>query len=135
LNAARSSMGTYSSARMASRFSVIETGSPAARSSWTKPEIRLSTRPGAGTSSAVASLTVSRLGDLELLVGALDVALVLEQDVERAAHHVGRDLLHPEVDEGAGPVDRLRDRRRLLQVELADRPHDPGDLIGEHGVD
>jgi hypothetical protein len=32
LNAVRLSSGTYSSARMASRFSVIDTGSPAARS-------------------------------------------------------------------------------------------------------
>ena len=30
-------MGMYSIARMASRFSVIDTGSPAVRSSWTNP--------------------------------------------------------------------------------------------------
>ncbi len=44
---------------------------------------------------------------------------------------VGVDVLDAEQHEGAGPVDRLGDRRRLLQVELADRPHDAGDLIGE----
>src|SRR3954447_1377078 len=81
LKAARSSRGTYSSARMASRFSVIDTGSPAARSWWTKPDSRSSIFPGAGTSTV---LIASRLGDLELLVGPLDVPLVLEQDVQRA---------------------------------------------------
>src|SRR5258706_3703721 len=140
LKAARSSSGTYSSARMASRSSVMETGSPAARSSWTKPDSRSSIRPGAGTSMVVGSLTGipssrSRLGDLQLLLGPLDVALVLEEHVERAADHVGGHPLHPEVDQRAGPVDRLRDRRRLLQVELADGPHDPGDLVGQRQID
>src|SRR5437763_332294 len=131
LNVARSSMGMCSSARMASRFSVIDTGNPAARSSWTKPDSRSSMRPGAGTSTVVTS----GLRDLELLVGPLDVALVLEEDVDGAADHVGCDLLHPEMHEGAGPVDRLGDRRRLLQVEGPDGAHDPGDLVGEPGVD
>src|SRR2546423_4571148 len=135
LNAARSSSGTYSRARMASRFSVIETGNPAARSSWTNPDRRSSMRRGAGTSMVVGSLTGSRLGDLQLLVGPLDVALVLEEHVERPADHVGRHPLHPEVDQRAGPVDGLRDRRRLLQVELADGAHDAGDLVGQGGVD
>src|SRR5258708_12060923 len=97
LKAARSSSGTYSSARMASRFSVMETGSPAARSSWTKPDSRSSIRPGAGTSMVVGSLTGipssrSPLGDLHLLLGPPHVPPVLDQHVERPAAHVG---LHP----------------------------------------
>src|SRR5581483_11186665 len=136
LNAARSASGMYSSARMASRFSVIDTGNPAARSSLTKPASRSRNRSGAGTSTvALGSLTGSDLGDLELLVGPLDVALVLEQHVERAADHVGGHLLHPEVEQRAGPVDRLGNRRRLLQVELADGTDHPGDLIGQRLVD
>src|ERR1041385_8533469 len=101
LNAARSASGTCSSARMASRFSVIDTGRPAARSSWTKPDRTSRSRSGAGTSIVEgASLTASDLGDLQLLVGPLDVALVLEQDVQGPTDHIGRDLLHSEVQEG-----------------------------------
>src|SRR3954469_2446213 len=116
LNVARSPIGMCSRARMASRFSVIDTGSPAARSSWTKPDSRSSIRPGAGTSTSrtsaisrpapigtlrpgMASALGSRLrlGDLQFLVGPLDVALVLEEQVERAADHVGGDLFDAEV--------------------------------------
>ncbi len=43
LNTSRSAMSTCSTARIASRFSVIETGKPADRSSWTKPWRRSST--------------------------------------------------------------------------------------------
>src|SRR5688572_31477420 len=86
LNAARSSSGTCSSARMASRFSVIDTGSPAARSSWTKPDSMSSSRSGAGTSiGEEGSLTPSDLGDLQLLVGPLDVAQTREHDVHDSA--------------------------------------------------
>ena len=37
--------------------------------------------------------------------------------------------------QGARPVEGFRDARRLLEVHLADRPHDPADLIGEVGGD
>ena len=47
----------------------------------------------------------------------------------------GIDLVLAEVEQRAGPVDRLGDRRRLLQVELADRTHDPRDLLRELVVD
>ena len=40
-----------------------------------------------------------------------------------------------EVDERARPVDRLGDRRRLLELERADRAHDARDLVGERFVD
>ena len=43
----------------------------------------------------------------------------------------GVDVVDAEQHERAGPVDRLGHRRRLLQVELADRAHDAGDLVGE----
>ena len=123
---------------MASRFSVIDTGSPAARSSWTKPWRTSSIVAGASHGVGYASpLRAGRaLGRVDqLLAGLGDVGLVLQQHVQRLADHLGRDLRAAEVDERAGPVDRLRDRRRLLQVELADRPHDARDLLGELVVD
>src|ERR1017187_3762261 len=99
-------MSRCSRARIASRFSVIDTGSPAARSSWTKP-LRTSS-----IGSGVAG------GD-ELLAGLLDVGLVLQEHVEGVTDDVGGDLGGAEVEEGPGPVDGLRDRRGLLQLELA----------------
>ncbi len=45
LNASRSSSGMCRTASIASRFSVSDTGSPAARSSWMKPAIRSSMVP------------------------------------------------------------------------------------------
>src|SRR6195952_61797 len=119
-------MGMCLTASMASRFSVSETGMPASRSSWTKPAIRSSTMP---PSHAAAGELFGRL---------LDVGLVLQQDVERLGGDGGVDGLDAEEHEGAGPVDGLGDRRRLLQIEGADRAHDPGDLIGEvlgHALD
>src|SRR5579862_1916574 len=71
LSASRSSIGMWWTASAASRCSVSETGSPARRSSSTNPERRFS-MPGA-----------SELAGREELLGRLvDVALVLEQDVE-----------------------------------------------------
>ena len=45
------------------------------------------------------------------------------------------EILRAEEEERPRPVDRLRDRRRLLQVELADRAHHARDLLGELLVD
>src|SRR6516162_9750732 len=161
-----------SSARIASRFSVIETGRPAVRSSWTKPCNTSSMCGSAGSVAvdpatwliayssfapspgrtmipgrrhapfpfgrwAVASRLADdgRLVDAELLARLADVALVLQQHVQRVAEHLGRDLVAAEVHQRARPVDRLRDRRRLLEVEVANRVDDLGDLFGERAVD
>src|SRR5688500_11669003 len=121
-------MSTCSTARMASRFSVIETGSPAARSSCTKPwsTSSITAWPARARRSWSAPLRLPgrpakallRLFRHELLAGLRDVALVLEQHVQGLADDVGRDLLLAEIEQRARPVDRLRDRRRLLEVEL-----------------
>ena len=47
----------------------------------------------------------------------------------------GVDRAVAQVQQRAGPVDRLRDRRRLLDVQRADRTHDLRDLLGERVVD
>src|SRR5687767_11183711 len=119
LKASRSSSGMCLTASMASRFSVRETGRPARRSSWMNPVSR--------------SSIVSRLGpvDRQLLGRLGDVGLVLEEDVQRLLGLLGVDLLHAEEHEGAGPVEGLRHRRRLLQLQLADGAHDAHDLVGQ----
>src|SRR5947209_19631914 len=99
LKASRSSSGMWRTASVASRFSVSETGSPAARSSEMNPARRSSTVAGAGRSGA--------LGDRELLGRLLDVGAVLEQDVQRVAGLLGSDRVGPEQHQGPGPVERL----------------------------
>src|SRR5262245_29372741 len=150
-----------SSARIASRFSVIDTGRPAVRSSWTKP---CSTSSMCGSEGSVAveppawliaysslapspgRITVGhhgsdsladdgRLIDAELLARLADVALVLQQHVQRVAEYLRRDLVAAEVHQRARPVDGLRDRWCLLEVEVADRVDDLGDLLGQRAVD
>src|SRR3954468_15198946 len=129
-----------STPRIASRFSVIDTGSPAARSSCTKPWSTSSITPEPtpdGTSSwfrVIASDSFAALKATEsprshrrtpdrgrrvdkLLARLGDVGLVLEEHVERGADHLRVDRAVPEVEQRAGPVDRLGDRRRLLHVE------------------
>ena len=90
---------TCSTARIASRFSVIDTGSPAVRSSWTNPWRTSSSEQrsrGAGVApeTGMAVLRPQRrgVGHLQLLAGLGDVGLVLEQHVQRLADHLGVDL-------------------------------------------
>ena len=124
---------------MASRFSVIDTGSPAVRSSWTNPwrtSSSVSDAPSrAHGRSRRGQVTTAGVGHLQLLAGLGDVGLVLEQHVQRLADDLGVDLGLPEEQQRARPVDGLGDRRRLLQLELADRAHDARDLVGEVLVD
>src|SRR3954447_13202147 len=132
LNASRSSSGMCWSASMASRFSVRLTGRPAARSSWMKPARRSIIALRAYRSAAAgAAVRVGR----QLLLRLGDVALVLEQDVQGLLGLLGVDVLDSEQHQGAGPVDRLRHRRVLLQLQRADRPHDAHDLVGQVLVD
>src|SRR5262245_64527091 len=80
-------------------------------------------RKRAGSTTALLAGARRRV-DPELLARLGDVGLVLEQHVQRLAEHFGRDLVPTEVHQGARPVDRLGDRRRLLEVEVADRAND-----------
>src|SRR5262245_58567250 len=85
-------------------------------------------RLGAGARRRAA---VQRGVLLQLLGRLGDVALVLEEDVGRAGGRGRVDLLHPQQQERARPVQRLGHRRRLLQLELADGAHDAGHLVGQ----
>src|SRR5580658_8382039 len=117
-SASRSSSGICLTASAASRCSVNETGRPERRSSVTKPERRSSTDS-------------ARRGRQQLLGGPLDVGLILQEDVQGVLGPGGVDRLHAQQHERAGPVDRLGDRRRLAQLEGAQRAHDPRHLVGE----
>src|SRR5580700_6626075 len=121
LRPSRSSRGMCWTASAASRCSVSETGSPERRSSVTKPERR---------SSTAADRSVRRRRQ-ELFGRPLDVGLVLQQDVQGVLRLRGVDRLHAEQDEGARPVERLGHRRRLAQLERAQRAHDACHLVGE----
>ena len=92
LNASRSDSGMWRTACIASRFSVRLTGRPASRNSCMKPASseRIGS-PVAGKMTSASSATRGGAGLLpalavgrELLHGLGDVALVLEQDVDRA---------------------------------------------------
>src|SRR5262249_4325190 len=136
------SSGMWRTAAMASRFSVRLTGSPASRSSWMNPASSDSIGwPVVGsTGSATGASSATRRGTAplprlpvrcELLHRLCDVALILEQDVDRGGRLVCVDVLDAEQHERAGPVERLGHGRRLLQLELADRAHDARHLFGE----
>src|SRR5690349_15687321 len=59
------------------------------------------------------------------------VFVVLEQRAEGRGHVLDVELLLPERRQCAHPVDRLRDPRRLLQVERAQLGREPRGLLGE----
>src|SRR6476469_7423705 len=92
------------SARVQSRTSASDTVRPAWRSA-SRNAISRSTRP------------VLTSVQLQLLDGAGVVAGVLEDDAERLVHCLLVQGVEPQGDEGASPVDGLRDARRLLQLE------------------
>src|SRR4029450_9892337 len=50
----------------------------------------------------------------------VEVGPVLDDDRQRVAERLLVDVLRTEQQQRAGPVDRLGDRGRLLEVELAD---------------
>ena len=62
---------------------------------------------------------------------------MLDDHAHRALEHVAVDVLGAEQQQRARPVDRLRDRRRLLEVEVAHHVHDLHELarhvLGEVG--
>src|SRR3954447_26131657 len=129
-------------ASMASRFSVRLTGRPASRSSWMKPDSRSSIGDGSVLGSTAVMAGVRSLGSggelleaglllAELLDRLGDVGLVLEQDVGGLGGGLVVDRLHAEQHQRAGPVERLRHRRALLELELAEGADDAGDLVGE----
>ena len=145
-NASRSSSGMCSTARIASRFSVIDTGKPG-RAQLVHEALEDVEHDAAPTPDGISSCCGHRVGSLRSArsprvpgrgtrcrrAPCAPWRCRSGTSAARAASRrspAGRSDV-PEVEQRAGPVDRLRDRRRLLQVERADRAHDLRDLLGE----
>src|SRR5580700_5515303 len=111
------------SAAAASTFSDNETGRPMARSSAMK----------AARIISIAAWPLARRA--ELGCGLLDVGLMLQQDVQRVDDEFVADLLGTEQVQRLSPVDGLRYRGLLLQLELPQGAHHAGDLAGEGSAD
>ena len=77
--------------------------------------------PVAGRQDAPGQAHPDPLGD------EIEVGPVLDDDVHRLGEGLGVDLVGPEQQQRPRPVDRLGDRRRLLEVELADHGDDLDD--------
>ena len=129
-------------ARMASRFSVIDTGNPAARSSCTNPWSRSSrvgrgAGPRCGTSVALTfdRAAGARSGTCSSLRALVMSDWYFNNTCKVSPITCGSIVRRAEVEQRARPVDGLGDRRRLLQLERADRAHDTRDLLGQRGVD
>src|ERR671919_316559 len=130
-------MSMCSTARMASRFSVIDTGSPAARSSCTNPWRTSSIDPsgwiGAGAPPAIAiagamrsrPLMLSgprRLGD-ELLARLHEVGLGREEDDRSLGADDGAELGDRDLEVGEH-LEQERFGLDLDPVDLVDEQHD-----------
>ena len=61
----------------------------------------------------------------------VEVDAVLDDDAHRLAEGLGVDVVGAEQQQRPRPVDRLGDRGRLLQVELADHADDLDQAPGE----
>src|SRR3954454_17061955 len=118
-SASRKSSGsvqpTSSSTSKASSSSLVPSASPSERSSSPSSSSRAAKPLGLeGT-----QLHPDALGD------DVEVGAVLDDDRHRVAEGLLVDVVGAEEQQGAGPVDRLRDRRRLLEIQLA---HELDDL-------
>src|SRR6266508_3236557 len=102
---------------------------------WCSATARCSARTRSSTIGASRSLASTAASSswpaAELGPGPLDVALVLEQQVQGVVDGCRVEGGALELQQGAGPVDRLGDGRRLLQLQPADGPHHLRDLVGE----
>src|SRR5690606_39594293 len=57
---------------------------------------------------------------VHLAIHIVDVVLELEEDIERVADKIGVELARMKENERARPVDGFADRRKFLEVELAE---------------
>src|SRR5205085_231736 len=114
-----------------SRSSAVPTAMPSRRSSSAKSSTRASKPAGPFSGSepyspdrrlAGLSLRDDATGqlDADALSDHVEVGSVLDDDVHRPLEYGLIDVVSAQEDQRARPVDRLRDRRRLLQIELAD---------------
>ena len=117
---------------------VHDTCSSAANASLSS-EVPIAT-PSALSASPSWRIWASKLRDEphpDPLGHGVEVGAVLDDDRHRVAEDVLRDVVGAEQQQRARPVDRLRDRGRLLEVELADLVDDVDELacdgLGELG--
>ena len=102
---------TSLSAANASSSSEVPTAMPSRRSS--SPELRRAAR------RPEARRRQWRRAHADALGHDVEVGAVLDDDRHRRAEDLGVDVVGAEQQQRARPVDRLGDRRRLLEVELA----------------
>src|SRR3712207_1647662 len=95
-------------ARAASTTALTGTGTPTSRSSATRPSTAVSTRVASPGPRAGAEPGPRQL----------DVALVLEQHRQVPQQRLAVDLRDAEQEQRPRPVDRLRHRGPLLEVQL-----------------
>src|SRR6516164_5830878 len=104
-------MSTSSSAVSASAIRPGPISSPPSRS--TRPKVT-TWRTSASASSALRLLEQA---DQSIVPHQLEVLVVLEHRPERRLHDLGVELGPSQRGKRLRPVDRLRDSRRLVQVE------------------
>ena len=131
LKSARTSHGTSRSAANASSSSDVPIATPSPRSSSVKP-IRRASRPGgtalSGSRARPRHRAPPRQPHADARGDRVEVGAVLDDDRHRLAERLRVEVLGAEQQQRARPVDRLGDRRRLLEVELAHLLHDPDEL-------
>src|SRR3954454_18327629 len=136
--------GTSRSTSNASSSSLVPTATPSPRSSspnWS----RCAARPGGASSGGVAPYSAAlrlaggRGTDRQLHPDALgddvEVGAVLDDDRQRLREHLLVDVVGAEQQQRARPVDRLGDRGRLLEIELADHRDDLDELARDGVVE
>src|SRR4051812_9569264 len=124
----REVQGTSSNAAKASRISEVPTATPSLRSSSQKPS-SFAACPG-GPASALGPYGLGKLHP-DSLGNQIDVGAVLDDDRHRLVEGLAVDVLGSHQQQRARPIDRLGDRGRLLQVEVADHPHHLDQLAGQ----
>src|SRR4051795_7263167 len=136
--------GTSRRTSNASSSSLVPTATPSPRSS-SPNSSRWAARPGGASSGAVAPYSAAlrlaggRGTDRELHADALgddvEVGAVLDDDRHRLDEDLVVDVVGAEQQQRPRPVDGLRDRRRLLEVELADHGDDLDELARDRVVE
>src|SRR3954468_5095345 len=140
---------TSGSTANASSSSLVPIATPSPRSSSPSSTMRAA-RPGRPPAGGVDAWSAGRraaagspppLGgpgrklDPDPLGDHVEVGAVLDDDRQRLDERLPVDVLGAQQQQGARPVDRLGDRRRLLEVEVAHHGHHldeaPGDAVVE----
>src|SRR3954453_5956036 len=120
--------GTSCSAAKESSSSDVPMATPSARSSSPNSRSRAA-MPAGATSGGWAAKGAAHL-DPDALGHHVEVRAVLDDDRHRVAEDLLVDVVGAEQQQRAGPVDGLRDRRRLLEVEVTHERDEVDELAG-----